>query len=123
MKNSIKHGLEAQALNTPPKRGNSMPKLKYGIGQEVVVPVSSDTRARLSRQTVQEGLQALLDHRAEDPGGSAPAIREAAADPRSVIEMKTPEGYLPLERETPLNTILHGRKNLEILVSRPHAGG
>ncbi len=29
MKNSIKHGLEAQALNTPPKRGNSILRIEH----------------------------------------------------------------------------------------------
>ena len=98
-------------------------KLKYGIGREVVVPVSTDNLVRLSKRTLQEGLQDLLDDVTDDPHRTVPAIREAAADPRSVVEVKTPEGYLPLEQETPLSDVFRAHKSLEILVSRPHAGG
>ncbi len=34
MKNSIKHGLEAQALNTPPKRGNSSLYKTYDLDRK-----------------------------------------------------------------------------------------
>ena len=96
--------------------------LKYGIGQEVKVPISTDTVARLSESTLQEALQDLLRDRPDD-GGTALAIQEATSDPRSVIEVKTPDGYQPLERRTPFRDVIQGRADVDLQVSRPHAGG
>ena len=97
--------------------------LKYGIGREVSLPVSTDTLARLSKETVQEAIQSLLSEVGVDPDGTVPMIRDAVSDPRSVIEMKSAKGYAPLEHQAPAKAMLKGRQSLEILVSRPHAGG
>ena len=97
--------------------------LKYGIGQEVNVPVMPEQLDRLNETTVRSGLQDLLQGVTDDPRQAVPVLRQATADPRSVIEMKTSDGYVPLERETPFRTLMQDRENLEILISRPHAGG
>ena len=98
-------------------------KLKYGIGQEVTVPMPVDTVNRLSGQSVQEAIQELLAGVGEDPDGTAPVLREAVQDPRSVIEVKSRSGYEPLEGRAPFKGVLRGRQSLELLISRPHAGG
>ena len=99
-------------------------KLKYGIGQEVSVPVSADSLARMSRQSVDKAIEGLLKEVVDDPDGTAPALRNAVSDPRSVVELKTPEGgYEPLEHGAPIKSVLRGRQSLEIMISRPHAGG
>ena len=97
--------------------------LKYGIGQQVTVPVSTDTVARLSEHSVQEALQDLLDKRPDGGDGTALALREAASDPRSVIEVKAPQGYQPVDRTSTFGNVLAGRTDLDVMVSRPHAGG
>ena len=97
--------------------------LKYGIGRQVVVPVPVDFLNRLNGHSVQEGIQDLLDHVATDPERTVPVLRDAASDPRSVIEVRTDAGYQPLERTMPLKALLREQKTVEILVSRPHAGG
>jgi hypothetical protein len=97
--------------------------LKYGIGQGVRVPVSTDTLANFSESTLQEALRELLRGVSSDPDGAVPAIQKAVDDPRSVIELKTLDGYEPLERQAPLKTLLRGRSDLELLFSLPHAGG
>ena len=97
--------------------------MKYGIGEEVAVPVSPDTVARLSKSTVQEALQALLSGITGDDDGTASMLRDAVSDPRSVVEVKSADGYAPLEHRAAAKAILQGRQSLEIMVSRPHAGG
>ena len=69
--------------------------LKYGIGREVVVPVSGDTVASLSDATVQEAIRELLKEVGEDPEGTAGEITDAVENPLSVIEVRTPNGYTP----------------------------
>jgi hypothetical protein len=97
--------------------------LKYGIGREVMVPVSADMVARFSDRSVKEAIEGLLAQAGLDPDGTVPAIREAVADPRSVIELRTAQGYQALEQKAPAGAILNRRDRVEILISLPHAGG
>ena len=97
--------------------------LKYGIGQEMLVPVSKDTVARLSKGSVQEAIEDLLKGPGPDPDGTRPAIQKAVTDPQSVIEVKTPGGYQPVEHKASAGAMFKDREAVEVLVSRPHAGG
>ena len=97
--------------------------MKYGIGEEVTVPLSRDTIADLSEQSVQDALQVLLGRVQKDPDGTAPVLREALQDVRSVIEVKTARGYEPIVNQAPFREMLQGQDRLEVMVSRPHAGG
>jgi hypothetical protein len=65
----------------------------------------------------------MLDGLTDEADPTAEAIRKAAGDPRSVIEMKTKTQCQPLRPDAPLQPLLKGRKHLEILISQAHAGG
>ena len=97
--------------------------LKYGVGREVTVPVSPDTVARFSDSSVKEAIEGLLNGAGLDPEGTVPVIQEAVADPRSVIELRTARGYQALEHKSPARDLLSIKEGVEILISKPHAGG
>ncbi len=79
MKNSIKHGLEAQALNTPPKRGNS---IRTDLGS--FMGLSEDIRRDLQAAVIEE-----LDLAVAAPGEAEPGVEgNLAAAPRELIDLE-----------------------------------
>ena len=94
--------------------------LKSGIGQALKVVISEDTRAKMSKQSVQEAIQTLL---AEVEGPKPVTLSQATSDPRSVIEIKTKQGYQPLDNRGPMGSVLQDNPNPEILINPSHAGG
>ena len=98
-------------------------KLKYGLGREITVPVTASVVDRFSEGSVKEAIEGLLAEVGEDPEGTAPVIRDAVSDPRSVIELRTGGGYQALEQKGPAKAILSRKDGVEILISKPHAGG
>ena len=91
--------------------------LKYGIQDEISVDVSRNTL--MSKQSVQEAIEALLKEIGHSPGELSRAVK----NPRSVIEVKTGTGYQPLDRAEPIKPVLTRHPNPEFQINLPHAGG
>ena len=89
--------------------------LHYGL-QEVARRKTADLRT-----TVGEHIEELL--RSDPDEKNAAQLRASLDDPRTVIELRSGEQVQTVTADMPLRELLPGDDELEIRVSKPHAGG
>ena len=98
-------------------------RLKSGIGSEILIPVSEDSVTNASDQSIREAVQSLLDQAENPEDGEVERIREAIRDPNSVIEVKTEDGFQPIDGGSAFSEAIQSPEGVEIMVTRPNAGG